>query len=241
MKHSFLTILFLLYVVALFGQKKEVIFLDEAKFEISKKIFNKKLRSKIYYGLKYENDTVVFKVLYLSYRMDKLKQTQKEQLFKLLAQRNKVDTTKSILIHYADTLHAISYFPKNDSIIYYKDGTHTHNPSHKRFVNNHRICNESYTKNSRVYHFFALNEGHPTTFEGQHWYEDNLLLIKNLFGYGKESRAYWAVVIHPNGEFAVRNDKLSYRIWNELVDKIKWEKRFERFDKAYRRLNPLPE
>jgi hypothetical protein len=217
---------------------RKELYLDEGKIEIDKRTYNKKLRSDLYYGQRYTNDSIVYNVLYLSYYIDKIKKPQKEQLFKLLAQRNHVDTTRSMLIHYENTLKAIEDFPKNDTIIYYKYGLHSHLISHKTFIDGHKKCNSTKRKNSNVYHFFAVNNGHPLSFDGQIWYEDNLLLLKNTFGNGRESRSNWALIIHPSGEFAVRNAELDYKIWNKLADHLDWEKQLRKFDKKFNRLNP---
>ena len=228
----------MLFVASIYGQEKKELYLDESKIEITKRTFNKKLRSKIYYGQRYVNDSIVYNILYFSYYMDRLKRQEKEQLFKLLAQRNNVDTTKSILIHYENILEPIDNFPKNDTIISYKNGTHKHVISHRTFIEGHRVCNETKRKNSKVYHFFAENEGHPLSFEGQNWYEDNLLLLKNTFGNGKESRRNWALIIHPSGEFAVRNAELDYKIWNQMIAYNNWNRHLNNFDKKFKKLNP---
>lgn len=238
MKIIFYLLLFVVLVPSANGQARKELYLDEGKIEISKRIYNKKLRSDLYYGQRYANDSLIYNVLYLSYYFDKIKKPQKEQLFKLLVQRNKVDTTKTILIHYENILKPIDEFPKNDTVLYYKNGTHSHLISHRTFIDGHKKCNNTKRKNSTVYHFFAENEGHPLSFEDQKWYEDNLLLLKNTFGNGKESKRNWSLIIHPSGDFAVRNAELDYRIWNRLVDRIKWDKIKKKFDKKFNKLNP---
>lgn len=223
-RYSIYIVLFLVLVTSANGQVRKELFLDEGKIEISKRIYNKKVRSGLYYGQRYANDSIIYNVLYLSYYFDKIKRRPKEQLFKLLAQRNNVDTTKTILIHYENELKGIEEFPKNDTIVYYKNGTHSHLISHKTFIEGHKKCNSTERKNTKVYHFFSENKGHPLSFEGQEWYKDNLLLLKNTFGNGKESRRNWALIIHPSGEFALRNAELDYRIWNQLADPSKYSK-----------------
>jgi len=91
MKISIYSIFFLVLVTSANGQPRKELFLDEGKIEISKRIYNK-MRSNLYYGQRYANDSIIYNVLNLSYYFDKIKKTQKEQLFKLLTQRNKVDT-----------------------------------------------------------------------------------------------------------------------------------------------------
>lgn len=85
------------------------------------------MNSPLYYVLIYKNEKnkIVTLKARPSYFFGTIEKVKKQQLFKLLAQRNNVDTTKTIVIHYQDTLKRIDEFPKTNKIVPTKNG-HKH-------------------------------------------------------------------------------------------------------------------
>ncbi|WP_179352537.1 hypothetical protein [Winogradskyella vidalii] len=126
---------------------KDTIYSDVEYFNISKKAHNTKLKSKLFSSVKYENDTLVLYRLRQSYLFGELDELKKNQLFLLFSNRNKIDTTKIMVIHYQDTLKKISEFPKESGIVYNEDRTsHTHATSHEDYVKHQIACTKKLSK-----------------------------------------------------------------------------------------------
>jgi hypothetical protein len=99
--------------------QKDTLCLDENDNLISKEFFYKKINSKIYHGLRFETDTLVLLKSRFNFYVGELKPIVKNQLFKLLRSRHQIDTSKTLVIHYLDTLRAKSEYAKKNAVIYY--------------------------------------------------------------------------------------------------------------------------
>ncbi len=224
-------------------QAKDTIYLDENDKIIDKRLFNFKFDSSIYYGLRFENDSIVVDKLRFSHLFGKLEETRKKQLFKLFASRNHVDTTKIILIHYQDTLKRIVDFPKENTIVFNKDSTsHKHLYSHKSFLQQHKNCLKDFkrNKNTNVYHFFGINTGHPLNYDNCTWEKDNFSLINNMFR--DKYKRFSSIIIHPNGNFYCYNfndEGKNLKVYQDIIKNKKWDEHIDEFSKRLQTLNSL--
>ena len=222
---------------------KDTIYADENNNIIDKHLFNFKFDSSIYYGFRFETDKIVVLRLRFSHLFGTLETTKKEQLFKLLASRNHVDTTKIMLIHYQDTLKRIVDFPKEDIVVFNKDSSsHTHIISHKSFVKQHENCLKGFKRNkkTKVYHFFGINKGHPLTYENNTWEKDNFNLINNMFR--DKYRRFSTIIINPNGNFYCYNfndEGKNLKVYEDIIKDKKWDEHMNEFSIKLQSLNSL--
>jgi len=214
---------------------KDTLYSDVEYFNISKKQHNIKLKSNLFSSLRYENDTLVLHRLRHSYLFGKLDSIKRNQLFLLFSNRNKIDTTKIMVIHYQDTLKKISEFPEKSGVVYTKDSTsHRHAISHSDYVKNQRACTKNLRKKntSEVYHFFKHNNGHPLTYKKERWYKDYFGIINELFRDYKSR--FHTIVIHPNGDFFCMNYTDGNKLLSDIAKGKRWEKHkndfFEKLD-----------
>ncbi|WP_299334496.1 hypothetical protein [uncultured Psychroserpens sp.] len=220
--------------------EKDSIFLDEYDNAIDKRLFDFKLKSTLFYSLTMSNDTLVLNKLRFSHLFGELETPKKQQLFKFLSQRNNVDTTKVMIIHYQDTLKKINEFPEKSALIYSKDSSsHRHVISHKAFLKQHKKCqNKLNTKKTRVYHFYGHNNGHPESIKKLTWTKDHLHLINTLFR--DAYKRYSAIIIHPDGSFYCWN----YRdgnldVYEDIRKGKRWDKHKKEFIKKLEALNSM--
>lgn len=220
----------LLLLISFFSNaqlKNRVVYLDVTKEVISKQEFNKKIESDLYSGIKYVTDTLIIKKLKINYAFGKLKTSTKSQLFKLLSSRHQIDTTKTLVFHYMDTLKNKNEYPKSDYLVLLDSNNnvikkikgnrtsyivtpstrnvvkHKHLISYKTFLVSHKKCIKSYKKfikkNVKILHFYSVNNGHPNQYKNHRWYKDYGNILKKLFYI--EKRKFSLVVLKPNGEF----------------------------------------
>ncbi|NER18498.1 hypothetical protein [Spongiivirga citrea] len=222
-----------------FSQKKKIYF-DESGKKVSSLIFDQKLYSSIYYGVNYHTKDYDVSTLYLNYYIGKIDSIKKHQLFSLLSQRNQIDTTKTILIHYKDSLKSIASFPEKDTVIQLKNGRHKHLHSHITFLKQHENCVRRFKrkKDINVYHFYTSNDGHPEIYDNLKWHKDHLQMLKKLFSNRENLGYYWHLVIHPNGDYFVYNRNLNTAIYRDLMKQRRWKKHLSSFIKKYNALNP---
>lgn len=242
MKHYYLlAVLFTIFFCDIsFSQLKTLKYIDENFTEISKIEFERKNNSSVYITKTYYLDTVTYKSVFLRYYMGKLAQGKKNQLFRILSQRNRLDTTKALLIHYKDSLKSKKTFPSRDSIAYLKNGVHKHISSHKTFVRQHKNCEKDNSrKQITMYHFYNHNDGHPDVIKKMVWHKDHLSLLRKLFYNPSLNNKYWTILIHPNGDyvvnyFGVRPSKK----WRDFKKHKNWNTYFKDFKKSMALLNP---
>jgi hypothetical protein len=234
----FIANLFFLVVVSSYSQvKKKTIYLNENYTEITKREHHKKLKSKIYHSLTYDLDSLVYKKLRLSHFFGKLDKLKKQQLFKLLYVRNSIDTTKTLVFHYKDTLKLKSEFPKNDTVVFLKNGRHKHLISYKKFLKQHTNCVKKHNQftNVTVVHYYHINNGHQDVIGELIWYKDPSGIIKRLFSDTYENFKYF--ILKPNGTFFIQSVRESKtNIFDEVL-KGKWDKYETKFYKRYNYFN----
>lgn len=228
--------------------QKDTIYADENDFPISKEIFNKKLSAPIYYGLRFDTDTLVLQKIKLKFYIGELESNTKHQLFKLLNKRHQIDTTKVLIIHYSDTLKLPNEFPKRnyvvfkdslDNIVKVIQGPTTfvdlnkirsvkkqeHFWSYKTFIREQKKCMKSHVKykdEAQVLHFYNQNNGHPEKLNELRWYKDYGLVIKKILM--SIENEFDVIIIHPDGDFYVQKGYLEfYYPYKDLIEKRNWE------------------
>ncbi|MFY0715093.1 hypothetical protein J1D01_15585 [Seonamhaeicola sp. NFXS20] len=222
----------------------DTLYFDIDDKEIDKVSFKDKLRSKFYGGVRYSTDTLVVQELIPNYVFGKLSPNLKSQLFKMLSSRNNIDTLKTLLIYYKDTLISRNEFPKRDYLIfrdslgevmgiskktgwyfdvrpYKKAKYHEVKYSYKSFNKIMRFNFKKYKRFKQVepVFFYGYNKGLDLNNLKVQWHKDYGHLIKKLFKY----KNYWfrQLILKPNGEFFVSIG--SQNIDNkELFNEKKW-------------------
>lgn len=220
-----------------FSQKKKKVYLSE-KFEIiTKRYYNKMFNSKLYHSISYDLDTIVYKKLRLNYFFGQLDKDNRGQLFKLLYSRNKIDTTKTLMFHYKDTLKSKKQFPKKDKTVYLKNGKHKHLVSYETFLRHHSNCKSKYDNyhDVTILHFFSVNNGHPKRVGDLIWYKDPSNVIKRVFRDGYKS--FSVFVVKPDGRFFIRSLNSISAPNSEQLLNGSWDKLEAKFYKRYNKLN----
>ncbi|MBC3757522.1 hypothetical protein H7U19_03855 [Hyunsoonleella sp. SJ7] len=221
MKNKFLLLNLFYSISLMLNAQVDTIYIDENGSRISKAIYYNKGKSKLYYGERFITDTLVVEKLKLSYYFGKLEPEVKSQLFKLFHNRNNIDTSKVLIIHYNDTLKNPKDYVKNKELKFMYSFGHEHYNNYKGFIRAHKQCrkrNNVFRKIAHVCHFFGFNDGHPNEFRKQLWYKDYGLILKKLFfsGYVKANR----MIIRPNGEFFI--GYYNNFIFKGLVEENEW-------------------
>jgi hypothetical protein len=232
-------ILGFLTLTGAFGQTRDTLWVDEGYVVISRAQFEKKLRSKLYYSREYDLDTAFVQKLFLKYYLGRLEPQKKEQLYSILAQRNQMDTTQTMLIHYLDTLKSRDSYPKNEKIVTLKDGSHRHIPSYRNFIRAQVKCEKNFEKQEgiRVYHYFHHNEGHPTSYKNLQWFEDPLNLLRKLFYNKSDHTRMWWLYLYPNGDYMVLFGNMPRELYDDLKVHRNWEAHLKTFRETYGRVN----
>ncbi len=240
MRFYFLLIIFSLVSLSIYCQEKQTIYIDDGLRVVSKKNFEIKHKSSLYYALEFELDTVLYQKLYLKYFIGKLHDSVRTQLFPFIAQRYKIDTTKTMVIHYKDTLKTKTSYPKKDGIINLGDKGHKHVISYNTFIKGQFKCERKYARKNgiEVYHFFNQNEGHPTIYKDLKWHKDQLQMLRRLFYNNSNNSIYWHVTLHPNGDYFINNMGLDKKVYKDLENHRNWDMHRADFERRYLSLNP---
>lgn len=239
---SIVLIFFIFGTLKTFAQP-DTVYVDEYNNYISKKYFYKKANSSVFKGLRYSTDTLILEKIKPQYLFGKLLQPVNSQLSKLFFTRHNIDTTKTLIIHYYDTLKTENEYPKKSFTKFYdslnteikipKRSTyvnfeeirsvfkHEHIQNYQSFLQSDKKCLKYHKKMSDqvlVLHFYNHNNGHPEQVKKLKWFKDYGSLVKKLFSYDHN---FDFVIIKPNGEFYVQyyKTKLSYE---GLVLNLKW-------------------
>ncbi|SFD31710.1 hypothetical protein SAMN04487987_10993 [Algibacter pectinivorans] len=224
--------------------QSDTIYLDELDNPVSKIKFYTKEQSSIYSGTRYSSDTLVLQTLRLNYMYDKMPLISKERLFNFLSSNYKLDTTKTIVIHYTNTLKNPKDYPnrtpvyKFDSLNntykllkYHNAGNldltlgvsgHMHAQNYSAIMYGYKQCIKYHRKKNEelsVLHLYAKNEGFPLEEKGLEWYLDKNQFIKGFFK--KFNTVSNIVIIQPNGEFYVQYCSSKYD-YASLIAKHKW-------------------
>ncbi len=76
-------------------------------------------------------------------------------------------------------------------------------------------------------HFYGINNGNPTYTENNKWFKDENSILKKIFTDGM--LMYKTILIHPNGSFYLRLNKI---LFSEEKKYFKY-KTFEKFKKKW--------
>ncbi|MBP0905146.1 hypothetical protein ACFSKN_05800 [Mariniflexile gromovii] len=258
--------LFVLNLSVVYAQR-DTIYVDENGKSISKKVFANKMNSSIYYGMRYSGDSLVLQEINYRYRFGQLMPIPKSQLFKLLNKRHGIDTTKTLVIHYIDTLLAKSKFPKHNKIVSYdslgheiknpikshriSDGVvfdlnnlrkvakHVHVQNHRSFIKSYKSCVRKFKKlkNDNVLFHF---------YNYNEGHPNEVKQVKWYQDHGgllkkmfvQGKNQFNSLIIKPSGEFFVEY-KESYKIQYYILESEGWDKIKNDFETQYSGLNNI--
>ncbi|APY10037.1 hypothetical protein BWZ22_01725 [Seonamhaeicola sp. S2-3] len=259
-----IVLLAIMHSPMLFGQQ-DVIHIDENGKSISANVFKTKISSSIYHGVRYDTDSLVLQEIKYNYRFGKLLPNAKKQLFQLLSLRHQIDTTRILMIHYIDTLRAVSEFPKKSSTILYdslnqeiksvqktityplggvkidlsnnqKVYKQEHVLNYRDFINSYKRCYRRYRKYKQVSVFHF--------YDYNNGHPNELKKLKWFQDYGgvlkklffnEKSRGY-NVIIKPSGEFFIEYRE-NHITFDDLINSKKWNEMKINFDKEIKVLN----
>jgi hypothetical protein len=223
MKKYFIISLLTLSVITGYSQKRKTIYVNENFTEIIFSEYKKGLKSGLFTATEIVNDTAIFLKLRYAEYFGTLSPQKKKQINSLFNKRFKVDTIKTWLIHYIDTLPNKKEMPKVSGVIVYDSLNKVKGifSSKKKFRSNFRINSKykhkhvsSYTdylkkiKNERkkvnkkvdFLHIYDFNKGTPSnTLEEYNYYKDNVSVFKRIFSDGVLN--YKTIIVYPNGDF----------------------------------------
>lgn len=209
----------------LLSQSKKVIYVNENYKKISKKEYQKKLKSKLFDIATTVKDTVILKKLRFSEFYGQLEETKRKQIFKLFHKRFHLDTTKVWVIHYIDSVPDKKKMPLKSGLEFidskgkltgifltqnefknsygkYPYKRHRHRTSYSDYIKGLKTENNKY-KNSKgieLIHLYKTNKGFPNEELKKHnYYKDKLSFFKKFFTDGL--KLYTSVLIYPDGNF----------------------------------------
>jgi hypothetical protein len=141
MKKYFIISLLTLSVITGYSQKRKTIYVNENFTEIIFSEYKKGLKSGLFTATEIVNDTAIFLKLRYTEYFGTLSPQKKKQINSLFNKRFKVDTIKTWLIHYIDTLPNKKEMPKVSGVIVYDSLNKVKGifSSKKKFRSNFRI------------------------------------------------------------------------------------------------------
>ncbi len=236
MKHKILYILLCVISFNTHGQYKNIEYLDTDKQRINFEEFSKKknlegIKVKLYVADNGNN--ILYKKLTFTKCFGTLNPTEKEQLNKYFYSRYQIDTTKTWLIHYVDSLPSPEKMPEKSGIVY-TDSTktkHKHLYSFKDYHSSFKTEKKRFKKYKEcsLLHFYINDNDYPMDIDNIHWCKDEHRMLKSLFF--KEIDYYSTIIIHPNGEYYL--SKYSHRSEDRLLRFKIFRKEKERWDKKF--------
>ncbi|CAL2107187.1 conserved hypothetical protein [Tenacibaculum sp. 190524A02b] len=258
LKNRLVFILILVLHTYTYAQKTKTIYVDENYKEIRKYKFVKKLASFLYEVVTInKQDTVYKKLRYFEY-FGKLNNIKIRQLQQLYAKRYSIDSTKTWLIHYLDTLPNKKKMPKASGILFYTPKTKdslfisddNQKPQETYFKNyaKHKHL-ESYTdyiiklrkefrqaksfdkKNAMLLHFYNYNKGMPINeLKSYAYFKDINKVLKKSFN--DMLFKYQIILIYPNGEYYVSTAFERKKEHQKLLNKEYYNKRKRKWKQA---------
>lgn len=212
-----LFILFFNFCQTIFSQHKKIIYVDETFNEITFLNFKKKINSNLFNTAIIETDSLIFKKLRYTRYFGRLPQKKHSDLKKIFTRFLQIDASKTVLLHYYDSIP--SYYKKCISEkIPYKKSEEVINYTNKllkkdivfREVYKNPIC---FSKHKKCFH-----------------YKDYASFIKKTFSDGTIS--YNNMIIYPNGDFfSGRVDFIKlYKKKKYLTEKKKWLKKINQLN-----------
>ncbi|CAM1347421.1 hypothetical protein [Tenacibaculum insulae] len=259
MKKILLILLLFTYYIN-HSQSKKIIYVDEKYNEISFTSYQKKLSSKLFDIAIVEDKNMIYKKLRYYEYYSKLPIKTKYQLTKLFSKRFNIDSTKTLLIHYIDSVPDIKKMPiesgieikdslnktirfiSNTELKSNKNGSnylkkHRHIQSFNDYIKNIKSeINKYHKKRLELIHFYNQNKGFPEwKLKEIKYFKDHNSLIKKIFS--DKMKTYDVILIHSNGEFYVSNTRNhSYNKENKLAKKSFYDKQK---NKWLKRLNKV--
>lgn len=222
-----------------YAQHKKIIYVDEAYIPIDAEEFLRKEKSNLFLVATVKSDTAIYKKLRYKEYFGKIDTVTKSQLNKFFHARFSIDSTKTWLIHYRDTMPNPKLMPEESGIVY-TDSTKSRHRHVSSLKDDQAIIPKElkkYTKfkNLELLHFFNVTNGYPIKTEEYEWYQDTALLLKKIFSDGMI--AYTNLVIHPNGEFYVTAVGKKDRDLNRVLVYKTYKKEKEKARKKHQKLN----
>ncbi|WP_442265605.1 hypothetical protein ACSIGC_15075 [Tenacibaculum sp. ZS6-P6] len=229
-----ITIIFFLFVsIASKGQTystdKKVYLLDHELNEISEEKFTNRINSDLFSYVKLENDTIILKKLFLNEIFGKLDKKKHQQIKKLFALRNRIDSTKTWSINYKDTIPNKNDMSEQSAYIYLdslnnKIGYLPYNSKKKKLKKFERkafkvkrvIGYKNYLeeiggdrkrskKNKKVVFFsvYDINKGFPyQDLESRNYFNDPNKIIKKTFKSAFKNPS--SIIIFPDGYYLIK-------------------------------------
>ncbi|KQC28752.1 hypothetical protein [Flagellimonas eckloniae] len=220
------------------AQHLEKWYLDENNIKISETTYQRKLDSDIYITEILGNkDTLIYR-LQLKELLGVLEEKKRTQLFQILAQRNGVDTTKTIFIRYTDTLYSKEVLKGRKQKIPLKNGHTSYSNDYEQFIRNSKSWVKRKNKKLVTYNFYSHNQNSNDEFDGTQWHKDPLSLIKKMFSSFNSNYGFF-LAIHPDGRYWVSNSCLTNNLDKKMVDDKAWNQHYASYQGKYLQLNPI--
>lgn len=237
MSKRVLFIAFFLFLFVSYSQNKEIYYIDEASKSIDFSDYKKRLKSKMFFENIIENDSAIFKKLRFKEFYGKIDATQKTQVNSLFSKLYAIDSTKTWLIHYQDTLPDIKIEQKRLKTVHLdsmrpRKGLFNYEDDVKLIEK--ELAFYGKMENIILLHFFNTNNGYPIDNEGKEWYYDYSSILRKFFNVRLEP--FYMCVIHPSGDFYVTPLVVTFPNQEKILDPVKFKKMKEKFEKKYRKI-----
>lgn len=221
------------------AQHLEKWYLDENNIKINETAYQRKLDSGIYASEKLRNkDSLIYR-LQLKEVLGVLEEKKRTQLFQILAQRNGVDTTKTIFIRYTDTLYSKKLLKGRKQKILLKNGHSTYTNDYEQFIRDSKSWVKRKNQKLVAYNFYSHNQNSNDELGGTQWHKDPLSLVKKMFSSFNRNYGFF-LAIHPDGRYWVSNSCLTNSLDKKMVNDKAWNEHYTSYQKKYLLLNPIP-
>lgn len=241
MRKIFTIILLSFFICKIQSQSKKQIYADEKYDVISQEEFNRKITSDLFLTASFENDTVVInKLRFVDYFGD-LGRKKKSQLNKIFHKRFQVDSTKTWLIYYQDTLPNLKLIQNNNKYanLKYKNkhGLVDRLLVVDEFGNKMPFEIKKYKKlkNVSLLFFYEGNKGYPLIRNKIRRYKDYNSILKRTFTDGMKMYRY--IIIHPNGKFHLSSYSKSFSENKNLLELKSFLEMEEKWMRFHEKLN----
>lgn len=233
--NTFFNLLFLLILQTGFSQ---VAYFDRDLNEISKDVFLTKLKTDQYQSISLQSDTIQSYKLRRKEIFGKLDSLTNSQLRMSLFRFYKVDTAKTLFIHYMDTLTVVANMPLHDTLIV---KVKTDKQGAIKTSHQHRISFETEKKNllkevrlfekfqdARFLHLVNVFNDYPVMVAHHKMMKDQNLLYRKVFSDG--IKPYVNIILYKDGTFLMTTYQMTvFQIRKRLKqnkfdkEKSKWK------------------
>lgn len=228
MKNIITPIFYLLIVTNTYSQQTKTVYVDESYDEITKRKFDRLLKSNLYDIAETTRDKKIYTKLRYKEYFGRLSKKNKDQINKLFNSRYNIDSTKKWLFHYIDSLPNKEKMPKISGVIIYDsvetkksffiskkvfnknyrkymNSKHRHVMSYDEFQDKIRKEKKKISKKIVFTHIYNQNNGIPEEFlKEMNYHKDNIPVFRNVFSDGMKN--YKTILIFPNGNFYLVNN-----------------------------------